>query len=71
MFKIFIVQAANNAKEVGRQVGKFIQTSNIDPMLVHCIGGILVMKKNNYYIYIFFYFFIKGILWVRTHAVNI
>ena len=32
------MQAANNAKEVGRQVGKFIQTSNIDPKLVHCIG---------------------------------
>lgn len=32
------LSAANNAKEVGRQLGKFIQTSNINPQLVHCIG---------------------------------
>jgi hypothetical protein len=39
LIRIFsIVSAANNAKEVGRQVGKFIQTSNINPQLVHCIG---------------------------------
>lgn len=39
LIRIFsIVSAANNAKEVGRQVGKFIQTSNINAQLVHCIG---------------------------------
>jgi uncharacterized protein (UPF0276 family) len=37
-FNFIKVLAANNAKEVGRQLGKFIQTSNIDPKLVHCIG---------------------------------
>ena len=32
------LKAVDNAKNVGRQVGQFIQSANIDPMNVHCIG---------------------------------